>query len=106
MRTTAEEEYRYLAPRPGSNYRQYYLKDSRKIRAEILYRMTVGPDPRTPEQVANDYNVPVDAVREAIEYCISHESLLREERDRETADLQLRGLDRAPFVPPDDNDGQ
>jgi hypothetical protein len=99
--TTTEPEYRYLAPRPGSNYRQYYLKDRRKIRAEILYRMTVGPEPRTPEQVATDYKVPVEAVREAIEYCVLNEGLLREERDRETADLRARGLDRPPFVPPD-----
>jgi hypothetical protein len=99
--TTTEPEYRYLAPRPGSNYRQYYLKDRRKIRAEILYRMTVGPEPRSPEQVAIDYKVPVEAVREAIEYCVRNESLLREERDRESADLRARGLDRPPFAPPD-----
>ena len=46
--------------------------------------MTVGPDPRTPEQVAIDYDVPIEAVREAIDYSIRNERLLREERDRET----------------------
>jgi hypothetical protein len=101
MSITTEPEYRYLTPRPGSNYRQYYLKDRRKIRAEVLYRMTVGPEPRTPEQVAIDYKVPVEAVRESIDYCVRNEGLLREERDRETADLRARGLDRPPFVPPD-----
>jgi hypothetical protein len=99
--TTTEPEYRYLAPRPGSNYRQYYLKDRRKIRAEILYRMTVGPEPRSSEQVAIDYKVPVEAVREAIEYCVRNESLLREERDRETEWIHALGLDRPPYVPAD-----
>ena len=106
MSTATEPEYRYLAPRPGSSYRRYYLKDRRKMRAEILYRMTVGPEPRTPEQVAIDYNLPVEAVREAIAYCLRNESLLREERDREIADLPARGLDRPPFVPPDFVEGE
>jgi hypothetical protein len=101
MSDAAQPEFRYLAPRPGSNYRQYYLKDERKIRAEVLYRMTVGPEPRTPEEVACDYQVPVEAVREAIDYCRRNEDLLRRERDREGEDLRQRGLDRPPFVPPD-----
>ncbi len=104
MSTSAEPEYRYLAPRPGSNYRQYYLKDRRKIRAEILYRMTVGPDPRTPEQVAIDYDVPIEAVREAIDYSIRNERLLREERDRETEWIHALGLDRPPHVPSDSSE--
>ena len=87
MSTSAEPEYRYLAPRPGLNYRQYYLKDRRKIRAEILYRMTVGPDPRTPEQVAIDYDVPIEAVREAIDYSVRNERLLaRRARSRDGVD--------------------
>jgi uncharacterized protein (DUF433 family) len=105
MGTTTEPEHRYLAPRPGSTYRQYYLKDRRKIRAEILYRMTVGPEPRTPEQVAIDYNVPIDAVREAIEYSIRNESLLREERDRESEWIHALGLDRPPNAPSDHVEG-
>jgi uncharacterized protein (DUF433 family) len=102
--TATEPEYRYLAPRPGSNYSLYYLKDRRKIRAEILYRMTVDPEPRTPDQVATDYNVPVDAIREAIEYCLRNEGLPREERDRETEWIHELGLDRPPFAPADDVD--
>jgi hypothetical protein len=96
-----QTEYKYLEPRPGSNYRQLFLKleDRRKIRAEIIYRMTVGPEPRTPEEVAEDYRVPVEAVREAIHYCVNNEELLREERDRETARIRALGLDRPPYAP-------
>ena len=95
-----EKVYRYLEPRPCSNYRQLFTK-GRKIRAEILYRATVGEDPRTPEQVAEDYELPLEMILEAIDYCIHNEPLLREERDRGLAKIRARGLDKPPLVPPD-----
>ena len=36
-----------------------------RIRAEILYRETIGPEPLSPEEVAKEYNLPVQAVLEA-----------------------------------------
>jgi hypothetical protein len=95
-----ECQYKYLGPWRGSNYRQYFYKE-RKIRAEVLYRATVGLEPRTPEEVAQDYDVPVDAVLEAIHYCTHNEELLRKERDEDLADMRARGLDKPPHVPPD-----
>src|SRR5262245_34270981 len=93
------KEYRFLEPRPCSNYRQLFIK-GRRIRAEIIYRQTVGEDPRTPEQVAEDYEIPLEAVQEAIDYCLYNEPMLREERDRELAEIRARGLDKPPLVPP------
>lgn len=93
-------QYKYLGPWRGSNYRQFFYKE-RKIRAETLFRETVGIDPRTPEEVAEDYDVPVEAVYEAIHYCTHNEALLRKERDEELADIRRRGLDKPPYVPPD-----
>lgn len=92
--------YKYLGPWRGSTYRQFFYTE-RKIRAETLYRETVGEDPRTPEEVAEDYDVPVEAVYEAIHYCTHNEDLLRKERDEELADIRRRGLDKPPYVPPD-----
>ena len=94
------KQYRFLEPRPCSSYRQLFIK-GRRIRAEIIYRQTVGEDPRTPEQVAEDYEIPLEAVQEAIDYCIHNEPLLREERDQELAEIRARGLDKPPLVPPD-----
>jgi uncharacterized protein (DUF433 family) len=93
------KQYRFLEPRPCSNYRQLFVK-GRRIRAEVLYRQTVGEDPRTPEQVAEDYDLPLEMVLEAIDYCIHNEPLLREERDRELEHIRARGLDKPPLVPP------
>ena len=47
-------QYQYLEPRPRSHYRQLWVK-GRHLRAEVLYRCTVGVEPRTPEEVAQDY---------------------------------------------------
>jgi len=65
------------------------------MRAEVLYRHTVGPEPRTPEEVAEDYDLPVEVVREAVEYSIRNKPLLDAERQR--ADERLR---EAGFLDP------
>jgi uncharacterized protein (DUF433 family) len=92
--------YGHLEHRPGSTYRQLFVK-GRRIRAEVLYRQTVGEDPRTPEQVAEDYDLPLEVVLEAIDYCLHNEPLLREERERDLEQERAMGLDRPPLVPTD-----
>jgi uncharacterized protein (DUF433 family) len=91
-------QYQYLEPRPHSHYRQLWVK-GRHIRAEVLYRCTVGTEPRTPEEVAQDYNLPLEIVQEAIDYAIRNEELLEAERAREAFRRQQLGLDQRPFVP-------
>src|SRR5215471_2221094 len=95
-----ENQYKFLGPRYGSNYRQYFLKGT-KIRAEVLYDETVGPDARTPEQVAEDFEVPVEAVYEAIRYCQENEDVLDQDREMESASIRAHGRDKPPFAPPD-----
>jgi hypothetical protein len=86
--------YKYLLPKPGSNYRQLFVHG--RIRAEILYRETVGPEPLTPEEVASQYGLPVDAVVEAIDYCLRSDvqNLLDTERAREEARIKAAGRDK------------
>jgi hypothetical protein len=92
--------YIHLEPRPGSRYRQWFVK-GRNMRAEVVYRAAAGVEPRTPEEVARDLAIPIDAVHEAIDYCRKNESLLNEERSEEAADIHSRGLNKPPHVPPD-----
>ena len=87
--------YIFLAPREGSRYQQYFVK-GRNLRAETLYRATVGLEAMTPDEVAGDYDVPVEAVREAVAYCVSNAALLQRERDEDWADSHSRGLVGAP----------
>jgi uncharacterized protein (DUF433 family) len=88
-------EYIHLAPRDGSGYLQFFVK-GRNLRAETLYRATIGPEPMTPDDVAHDYDVPVEAVREAIRYCARNAALLQREREEDWAQSQSRG----PIAPP------
>lgn len=81
--------YTYFAPRDGSRYEQYFFR-GRNLRAETLFRATIGPEPMTPEETAQDYNVPVDAVLEAIRYAVENAALLKRERDQDWDDSHAR----------------
>ncbi len=95
--------YKHLQPKHGSNYQQLFCG---RIRAEVLYRETVGVNPLTPSEVASEYGVPLDAVLESIEYCESHHELLDAERARERTRIAAAGRDQWPYAPrsfqPDD----
>ena len=82
--------YLYLEPRPGSNYRQWFLK-GRRIRAAVVYEAVHGPEPVTPEEFARDYGVPLAAVHEALDYVARNLPLIEQEREREAADVRAQG---------------
>ena len=96
----SENNYQHLERRPDSNYKQLFVK-GRRIRAEVLYRDTIGEDPLTPEEVADDYDLPLEVVQEAIQYCLSHPDVLEQDRDREWASMQADARERPPTVPAD-----
>jgi hypothetical protein len=91
-------EYKYLQPKPGgSNYRQLFVNG--RIRAEVLYRETVGREPLTPKEVAEEYQLPVEAVQEAIDYCVKNSEVLDADRAMEEATIKAYGLDKWPYAP-------
>lgn len=92
--------YQYLELRPGDSIKQPFVKGM-KIWAEVLYRETVGLEPRTPEEVANDFEVPLGAVLESIHYCEHNEDHLRKERDKQMAWIRDFELKYPPLLPPD-----
>jgi uncharacterized protein (DUF433 family) len=83
--------YRFLEARPKSAYRQLFIKGTR-IRAEIIYRAHVNlEEPRTPEQLAADYGLPLEAVREAIDYGRSDPPEIAADIAREEAIMAASG---------------
>src|SRR5438093_8021093 len=90
--------YQFLEPRRRSHYQQLFVR-GRNLRAESLYRATLGPDPRTPEEVAADFGVPLAAVHEAVHYCLHNDEVLQQEREEVMAEIRRRGLDKPPYVP-------
>ena len=90
--------YQFLEPRTRSHYQQLFVR-GRNLRAEILYRATLGPDPRTAEEVAADFGIPLGAVHETVHYCLHNGEVLHQEREEVLADIRARGLDKPPYVP-------
>jgi uncharacterized protein (DUF433 family) len=88
---TSPNTWRHLAPNPKSAYKQLFIKGTR-IRARVLYGWCANEEePFTPEQIATDFNLPVDAVLEAIAYCESNPPELLEDYLREEANADASG---------------
>jgi len=88
------KEWKWLERDPMSSLKQLSIKD-RRVRARTLYGLTMGEDAMTPEEVADSYNLPIEAVREAIEYCQSDPPEIREdfeEEERLIADAERRNV--------------
>jgi hypothetical protein len=86
-----EKPYRHLEPRPGSNYRAFWLK-GRRIRAATVWESVHGPDPYTPEEFAENFQVPLEAVLEALDYVDLNPEIVEQDREGEAASLRARGL--------------
>jgi len=90
--STNANQYKYLARKPGSNYKQLCIKD-RWIFARTLYGAYVSEEmPMTPEEIAADYQLPLEAVREAIAYCESNPPEIGQDFAREEAWMEATGM--------------
>ena len=85
-------EWKYLVRRPGSSYRQLSIKGKR-IWAWTLYcEFMNDKEPRTPQQLAADWGVPLEAVWEAIEYCQTDPPELLEDHRKDDVLAEAIGM--------------
>src|SRR5262249_55815077 len=91
MSTEAQPQYQHLEARPGSNYRQLWLKGPR-IRAAVVDEVVHGPDPRTPEEFAEGDQVPLEAFVGPLDYVAGKGPLMEQEGERAAANLRAGGL--------------
>jgi uncharacterized protein (DUF433 family) len=84
-------EWVYLAANPKSAYRQLFIKGTR-IRAEVVYRLSVGREPMTPEEIAADYGLPLEAVKGAIAYGASGPPEINADRRGEERVMEATGM--------------
>lgn len=83
--------YQYLESRPASLYRQLFIKGTR-IRAELIYRAHINAEePRTAEELAADYGLPLPAVLEAMDYCKTDPPEIAADFAREEAIMSASG---------------
>ena len=91
MTAPTTPQWKYLAPNPKSAYKQLFLKGTR-IRADVVYQLSVGREPMTPEEIAADYNLPLEAIREAIAYCAANPPEVAEDHRRDERAAQAAGM--------------
>jgi uncharacterized protein (DUF433 family) len=97
MNTSEPRNWKYLEPRPKSFYRQLFIKGSR-IRAEVIYGLHANAEePLAPEEIANQYEVPLEAVREAIAYCESNPPEVETDFLREETLMEASGMKDADY---------
>jgi hypothetical protein len=91
--------YKYLRPKRGSNYRQLCVNG--RIRAEILWAMTFPSaetgEFRTPQEVAADYGLPLEAVEEAIAYCEANPEVIESDHRREERRCEISGMNHPDY---------
>jgi uncharacterized protein (DUF433 family) len=94
MSTEQPTRWKYLGPKPGSHYRQLFITGTR-IAARVLYSYYMpGEDwpGQSAEAIAAGFNLPVEAVREAIAYCQSDPLEIQEDLMREDALMEATGM--------------
>ena len=90
--SSVSTHYKFLERNPKSNYKQLFVKGT-KISARTLYgRYMSEEEPMTPEEIAEDYGLPIEAVREAIAYCDTDPVAIREDFAREEAIMEATGM--------------
>jgi uncharacterized protein (DUF433 family) len=110
MDTTTASTWKHLAPNPKSAYKQLFIK-GRRIRARDLYGMFMSAEePMTAEQIARDYDLPLEVVQEAIAYCQTDPPEIKEDFAREERIMEATGMNDPDYkyggkyklLPPED----
>lgn len=92
--------YKYLARKPKSHYKHLFVNhNGRYISARTIYGCFMGEDAMTPEEIATDRELPVEAVLEAIAYCQSDPPEILEDWRREEDRIQARMKSKAQPSP-------
>jgi uncharacterized protein (DUF433 family) len=85
-------EWKYLERRPGSSYRQLCIKGKRLWAWTVYCAVVNDKEPRTPKQLAEDFDVPLEAIHEAVEYCQSDPPEIREDQRKDDMLADATGM--------------
>jgi uncharacterized protein (DUF433 family) len=96
MSVSSQKKYKYLEARPGSSYKQLWLK-GRRIRTGVVWEDVHGPDHYRPEEVAENFHLPLEAVLEALDYVENNMPIIQQDWDEELALMRAHGI---PWPPP------
>lgn len=88
------EDWQYLVSRPHPWRKQLYIKGHKFLASTVWRDMLVNQ--MSLEQAAENWNLPLDAIEEVIQYCESHRELLKLEADEERYRLEVTGVSFEP----------
>jgi hypothetical protein len=88
--TSQTEDWQYLVARPHPWRKQLYIK-GRKLLASTVWQDMIA-NQMSPEQAAENWDLPLSAIHETIRYCESHQELLKQEADEERYRLEEKGV--------------
>jgi uncharacterized protein (DUF433 family) len=92
MTSPSANDWRFLAPNPKSAYKQLFIKGTR-IRAEVIYGLTVdGDEHLSPDEIASEFSLPLEAVQEAIAYCKANPADIERDHAAEEALMEATGM--------------
>jgi len=95
LQSTPEiENWQYLVSRPHAWRKQLYIKGRKLLPSTIWRDMTANQ--MSPEQAAQNWNLPLSAIYEAINYCENHQELLKLEADEERYRLEAKKVQLEP----------
>jgi uncharacterized protein (DUF433 family) len=95
LQTTPEiENWQYLVVRPHAWRKQLYIKGRKLLASTIWQDMTVNQ--MSPKEAAENWDLPLSVIYEAIHYCESHKELIKLEADEERYRLEAKGVNVEP----------
>lgn len=90
LEPSPKENWQYLVERPHPWRRQLYIK-GRKLMAATVWRDAIA-NQMSPEEAAENWDLPLAAIHEVMRYCESHQELLRLEAEEERYRLEAKGV--------------
>jgi uncharacterized protein (DUF433 family) len=92
--TPHQEKWQFLVSRSHPWRKQLYIK-GRKLLVSTLWQDMIA-NQMTIDQAAENWDLPLAAVHEAIQYCETHQDLLKLEAEEEYCRLQDKGVSLEP----------
>ncbi len=93
-REHSQEGYRHLVARDHSRRRQLYVKGRNLTVGQLVANMRA--DHLLPEHAAERYNLPLEAIQEALGYYQAHREVIDAEAEAEKLYLQEKGYTLEP----------
>ena len=91
---SVKQSYTYLEARPDSWRRQLFIKGRNLTVGQLVATMRANRD--SIASASREFDLPVAAIHEVLEYYVVHQDLIEGEFDFEAAEAQAQGI---PFDP-------